>query len=90
MFGLETDDELLDVFSDTDTDPSRRFIRNTVAAGDCWSRDEALFQVYGEVAPGAPPNRESAERRIERLLFSPQHYSLSAVGRHMLNRRLRN
>ena len=87
LFGLETDDELLDAFSDTDTDPSRRFIRNTVAAGDCRSRDEALFQVYGEVAPGAPPNRESAERRIERLLFSPQHYSLSAVGRHMLNRR---
>ena len=87
LFGLETDDELLDAFSNVDTDPSRRFIRNTIVAGDCRSRDEALFQVYAEVAPGAPPNRDSAERRIERLFFSPQHYSLSAVGRHMLNRR---
>ncbi len=87
LFGLETDDELLDAFSNADTDPSRRFIRNTLAAGDCRSRDEALFQVYAEVAPGAPPSRESAERRRERLFFSPQHYSLSAVGRHMLNRR---
>ena len=87
LFGLETDEELLDAFSNADADPSRRFIHNTIAAGDCRSRDEALFQVYAEVAPGAPPNRESAERRIERLFFSPQHYSLSAVGRHMLNRR---
>ncbi len=87
LFGLETDYELLHAFKNADTDPSRRFIRNTIAAGDCRSRDDALFQVYAEVAPGAPPNRESAERRIERLFFSPQHYSLSAVGRHMLNRR---
>ena len=87
LFGLETDDELLDAFIDADTDPRRRFLRNTIAAGDCRSRDDALFQVYAEVAPGAPPNRESAERRIERLFFSPQHYSLSAPGRHMLNRR---
>lgn len=87
LFGLETDDELLYAFREVDTDPMRRFIRNTLAAGDCRSRDEALFQVYAEVAPGAPPNRESAERRIERLLFNPQHYSLSAVGRYMLNRR---
>ena len=87
LFGLETEDELFDTFSDADTDPSRRFIHNTITAGDCRSRDEALFQVYAEVAPGAPPNRESAERRIERLFFNPRHYSLSAVGRHMLNRR---
>ncbi len=87
LFGLETDEELLDTFLGTDTDLSRRFIRNTIAVGDCRSRDEALFQVYAEVAPGAPPNRESAERRIERIFFSPQHYSLSEAGRHMLNRR---
>ena len=87
LFGLETDDELIEAFGDTDTDPIRRFIHSTIEADDCRSRDEALFQVYAEVAPGAPPNRESAERRIERLFFSPQHYSLSAVGRHLLNRR---
>ena len=87
LFGLETGYELLHAFKNADTDPSRRFIRNTIAAGDCRSRDDALFQIYAEVALGAPPNRESAERRIKRLFFSPQHYSLSAVGRHMLNRR---
>ncbi len=87
LFGLETDEEILNAFSNAGTDTTRRFIRHTIAVGDCRSRDEALFQVYAEVAPGAPPNRESAERRIERLFFSPQHYSLSAVGRQMLKRR---
>ena len=71
LFGLETDDELLDAFRNVDTDPSRRFIRNTLAAGDCRSRDDALFQVYAEVAPGAPPNRESAEPAHRATLLQP-------------------
>ena len=89
LFGLETDIELMDAFSAVDTAPGRRFIENTLAAGDCINRDEALLQVYAEVAPGAPPNRDSAEERIKRLFFSPERYSLSAVGRHLLNRRFR-
>ena len=87
LFGLETDVELLDAFGAVDTAPGRRFIHSTIEIGDCDSRDEALLQVYAEVAPGAPPNRDSAEQRIERLFFSPQRYNLSAVGRHLLNRR---
>ena len=89
LFGLETDIELMDAFSAVDTAPGRRFIENTLSVGDCISRDEALLQVYAEIAPGAPPNRDSAEERIKRLFFSPQRYSLSAVGRHLLNRRFR-
>ena len=89
LFGLETNTEMMDAFSAVDTAPGRRFIENTLAVGDCINRDEALFQVYAEVAPGAPPNRDSAEERIKRLFFNPHHYSLSAVGRHLLNRRFR-
>ena len=89
LFGLETDIELMDAFIAVDTAPGRRFIENTLAVGDCISRDEALLQVYAEMAPGAPPNRDSAEERIRRLFFSPQHYTLSEVGRHLLNRRFR-
>lgn len=87
LFGLETDIELLDAFSAVDTAPGRHFIDNTLDVGDCRDREEALLQAYAEVAPGAPPNIGSAEERIERLFFNPQHYSLSAVGRYMLNRR---
>ena len=62
----------MDAFSAVDTAPGRRFIENTLAVGDCTNRDEALLQVYAEMAPGAPPNRDSAEERIKRLFFSQQ------------------
>ena len=87
LFGLETDLDLMDAFSAVDTAPGRRFIENALAAGDCISRDEALLQVYAEIAPGAPPNKGSAEERIKRLFFNPRNYNLSVVGRHLLNRR---
>ena len=89
LFGLETNIELMDAFSAVDTTPGRRFIENTLSVGDCINRDEALLHVYAEIAPGAPPNRDSAEERIKRLFFNRQRYSLSAVGRHLLNRRFR-
>ena len=87
LFGLETDLDLTDAFSAVDTAPGRRFIENTLAVGDCLNRDEALLQVYAEIAPGAPPNKGSAEERIKRLFFNPRNYNLSVVGRHLLNRR---
>ena len=85
LYGFE-DDELLETFR-LPRGAGRDFMLNTVLLGDCNNRTDALFQLYEEVAPGAPPNRQSAEERIDRLLFNPQNYSLSVVGRHMLNRR---
>ena len=85
-FGL-ADADLLHEFQDAEAGSPRKYMLNTVLLGDCNSREEALLQLYREVTPGAPPTLEAAQSRIEEMLFDPQRYSLSEVGRGMLSRR---
>ena len=88
LFGLKSDSEILKAFEGVVSGrEATEILLNTLDEGDCNSWEDALFQVYAEVAPGAPPNRDSAQLRIERLLFNPAGYSLSGVGRHMINRK---
>ena len=85
-FGL-ADADLLREFQDAEAGSPRKYMLNTVLLNDCNSREEALLQLYREVSPGAPPTLDAAQSRIEETLFDPQRYSLSEVGRGMLNRR---
>ena len=80
------DDTLYEICQD-EAASSRKYMLNTLLLGDCNSREEAFMQIYDEVSPGAPPNLNTAEERVTRMLFNPQYYSLSTVGRYMLNRR---
>ena len=88
LFGMRTDREIIDAFEGKLSGrEATGILLDTLDAGDCESWEDALFQVYADVAPGAPPNLDSAVNRVERLLFSNAAYSLSAEGRHMLNRK---
>ena len=86
LFGLD-DAELLGEFQDVEAGSPRKYMLNTVLLGDCDSREDALLHLYREVSPGAPPILEAARKRIDEMLFDSQRYSLSEVGRNMLNRR---
>ena len=85
LYGID-DDTLYQMCQD-DAASSRKYMLNTLLLDDCNSREDALLQIYDEVSPGAPPNLNTAEERVTRMLFNRQYYSLSAVGRYMLNRR---
>ena len=88
LFGLRSDREIIEAFEGVLSGrEATEILLATLDAGDCRSWEEALFQVYADVAPGAPPNLDSALKRVERLLFRNGTYSLSAEGRHMLNRK---
>jgi DNA-directed RNA polymerase subunit beta len=52
------------------------------------SKEEALLEIYRKLRPGDPPTLDSALGLVDRLFFSPKRYSLGAVGRFMLNRKL--
>ncbi len=86
LYGIG-DDELLTDFLDVERVTSRKYLQNTVLLGDCPSYEDALLQVYNEVSPGAPPNIDTARERVERLFFNSQNFSLSQVGRDIINRR---
>jgi DNA-directed RNA polymerase subunit beta len=64
------------------------YIRNTLAVDKNTAREEALFDIYRIMRPGEPPTLETAEALFSGLLFDPERYDLSAVGRVKMNARL--
>ena len=79
-----------------DEEDARRiqFLRNTLQR-DLQSeykeghiRDQALVEIFRRIQPGDPPTLESARTRFEKLIFDPDRYDLSRVGRYKLNEKL--
>ncbi|MCB1839844.1 MAG: DNA-directed RNA polymerase subunit beta, partial [Alphaproteobacteria bacterium] len=64
------------------------YIRNTLLADKCDTREEALVDIYRVMRPGEPPTVESAEALFQSLFFDAERYDLSSVGRVKMNARL--
>ncbi len=64
------------------------YIRNTMAADKCDTREEALIDIYRVMRPGEPPTVDSASALFDSLFFDPERYDLSPVGRVKMNARL--
>jgi len=64
------------------------YIRNTLIADKCTTREEALIDIYRVMRPGEPPTVESADALFHSLFFDAERYDLSSVGRVKMNMRL--
>ncbi|MGD9805562.1 MAG: DNA-directed RNA polymerase subunit beta [Hyphomicrobiaceae bacterium] len=64
------------------------YIRNTLAIDKNSNREEALLDIYRVMRPGEPPTLDAGEALFHGLLFDPERYDLSAVGRVKMNMRL--
>ena len=64
------------------------YIRSTLAIDKSSNREEALLDIYRVMRPGEPPTLEAGEALFHGLLFDPERYDLSAVGRVKMNMRL--
>ncbi|TXL74642.1 DNA-directed RNA polymerase subunit beta [Vineibacter terrae] len=64
------------------------YLRNTLMADKNQTREDALMEIYRVMRPGEPPTVETAETLFNGLLFDPERYDLSAVGRVKMNMRL--
>ena len=63
-------------------------IRLTLKVDKNANRDEALLDIYRVMRPGEPPTIDAAETLFHGLMFDPERYDLSAVGRVKMNMRL--
>lgn len=63
--------------------------RDTIAADNVETSDDALIEVYKKMKPGDPPTVEVAKTLIYNMFFNPERYDLSRVGRMKLNKKLR-
>ncbi|MGH1375409.1 MAG: DNA-directed RNA polymerase subunit beta [Alphaproteobacteria bacterium] len=64
------------------------YIRNTMVADKCDTREEALIDIYRVMRPGEPPTVDSAQALFDSLFFDAERYDLSPVGRVKMNTRL--
>ncbi len=64
------------------------YIRNTLMADKCDTREEALIDIYRVMRPGEPPTVDSAQALFDSLFFDAERYDLSPVGRVKMNSRL--
>ena len=88
--GYSKTDTLMRLFQGVDISPGHSFIGATIAQ-EPPTRDEAeaLIELYRYLSPGDLTNIDNARSLVNNLLFNPRHFSLGKVGRHKLNRRLR-
>jgi DNA-directed RNA polymerase subunit beta len=86
--GFSTDQEILDLFADVDTDPERRYISATLERDPVKTPDEALLELYKKLRPGDPATLDNARALRDNLFFNPRRYNLGSVGRYKLNRKL--
>jgi DNA-directed RNA polymerase subunit beta len=64
-------------------------IGNTLDRDHTETVDDAFLDIYRKLRPGEPPTVESARGLLENLFFNPKRYDLAKVGRHKVNKKLR-
>ena len=95
ILGDGSDDELLALFRDADSNPSHQYLATTIRQEPNWDpkdgrtlAEEALLEFYRRLRPGDPTTLENAREYLEQQLFDPRRYDLQRVGRYKLNQRL--
>lgn len=86
--GLLTDDQLLEDFRNTDTDPEHPYIQATIEKDSSKTREEAVIEIYEKMRPGEPAVLENAQQYLYQLFFDSRRYDLGKVGRYKLSKRL--
>jgi len=95
MLTTGSDEELMALFADVDTDPDHRYIEATLKQEPEWAykpsrpiAQEALVEFFKRVRPGDPPTLDNAREFVQQQLFDQRRYDLERVGRYKLNQRL--
>lgn len=88
--GYSTNDDILSLFNDVDTDKDHKYIASTLLKDSTTSTEEALLEFYQKVRPGEPAVLENAKALLHQMFFDARRYNLGLVGRYKMNRKLGN
>src|SRR3989344_4263135 len=86
-FGLETNEEILKLFSVVDTGETK-FIEETLKKDNSKNQGEGLVEVYRRLRPGDYVTPDTAKELIWNMFFNFERYDLSRVGRWKTAQRL--
>ena len=88
--GYATNEEIIDMFADVDTNPEHEYLRTTIERdGAVTNEEEALLEFYRRLRPGEPTSLDNAKDLIKNLFYNDRRYDLGRVGRYKLNRSLK-
>lgn len=85
--GIETDDEIVDIFGRTDT-LIETLEKDVHKNPEDTRTEEALKDVYERLRPGEPKTADSSRSLLETRFFDSKRYDLAPVGRYKLNKKL--
>jgi DNA-directed RNA polymerase subunit beta len=71
-----------------DEDRTNASIMETLRIDHIESEEEAIIEIYRRLRPSNPPTPETARRFFKSLLFDPDTYDISDVGRVKMNYKL--
>ncbi|MGW8319133.1 MAG: DNA-directed RNA polymerase subunit beta [Candidatus Promineifilaceae bacterium] len=88
-----TDEEILALFEDVDTNPEHQYIAGSIDQEPSWDpeknlAEQALIEFYKRMRPGDPPTLDNATQYMVEQLYDQRRYDLARVGRYKLNKRL--
>ncbi|MBI2029330.1 DNA-directed RNA polymerase subunit beta [Candidatus Gottesmanbacteria bacterium] len=86
--GIETDEEMINLFKAVDTDPKHQYIKTTIDKDPTKSSIEAVLEIYRRMRPGEPVVLDTAREYLKNLFFNSRRYSLDNVGRYKVNKKL--
>ncbi len=88
VFGLSSNDDILEAFKDVDTDPDTKYIQSTLEKDASTNADEGYKEVYKRIRPGDLATVDNAKSLISGMFFNLERYDLSPVGRYKFNQRV--
>ncbi len=88
VFGVVSNEEIIEQFKDIDTDPETQYIQATLEKDASTNADEAFREVYKRVRPGDLATVDNARSLISAMFFNFERYDLSEVGRYKFNQRM--
>ncbi|MFA6588209.1 MAG: DNA-directed RNA polymerase subunit beta [Patescibacteria group bacterium] len=86
-FGYGTNEEIVELFKQVDTNPDHRFLDATLKKDPSRSEAEGLKEVYKRIRPGDLATTDNARELITKMFFSFDRYDFGRVGRYKLNQR---
>jgi DNA-directed RNA polymerase subunit beta len=88
IFGIESNEEIKELFKDVNRDPQHDYISSTLSRDLTTNKEEALLDFYRRMRPGEPVLLENAENLFKGMFLDNRRYDLGSVGRFKINKRL--
>ncbi|MFA5358702.1 MAG: DNA-directed RNA polymerase subunit beta [Patescibacteria group bacterium] len=86
-FGYGSDEELLELFRDVDTDPDVKYIQKTIEKDAASNLEEGLIEIYKRIRPGDMATPDNAKSLLYAMFFNFDRYDFDTVGRYKINQR---